>query len=188
MVSARETRVMPMAATNRGPTSATLVHGSEGLGRPRGSVPTVGTPWACRSRTAEKTVAATIATKTAGKPPREPRQHHQDGQDAQTDEQRRHDGPVESEEESLDFGTEALGVGRESEELRQLPDDDHEGETVHVPDLDLVRQEVGDESQLRDAESDLDQSDDQGQHAGQGDLSVHVPRNEEGQQSGKDHR
>ena len=138
-------------------------------------MPTVGTPWACRSRTAEKTVAAHDRHQDGRKPAREPRQHHQDGQDAQTDEQRRHDGPVESDEEGLDFGTEALGVGRESEELRQLPDDDHEGETVHVPDLDLVRQEVGDESQLRDAESDLDQSDDQGQHAGQRDLSVHVP-------------
>ncbi len=119
---------------------------------------------------------------------REPGEHHQDGQDTQTHEQRRHDGAVESEEEGLDFGTEALGVGREAEELRQLPDDDHEGETVHVPDLDFVREEVGDEPQFRDAEPDLDESDDQGQHAGQGDLSVQVPWNQEGQQSGKDHR
>ena len=44
IVSASETSVIPTAATISGPTSAHLVQGTEGLGTPRGRVPTVGTP------------------------------------------------------------------------------------------------------------------------------------------------
>ena len=66
MVSASDTSVMPTAATIRGPTSAHFVQGTEGVGTPRGSVPTVATPCACKSKIAETTVAATIPTRTAG--------------------------------------------------------------------------------------------------------------------------
>ena len=65
---------------------------------------------------------------------------------------------------------EAVGVGREAEQLGQLPDDDGDGQAVHVADLDLVGEQVGDEAELADAETDLDQPDhEQRQHPGQGD-------------------
>jgi hypothetical protein len=118
----------------------------------------------------------------------EPRQQQQDGERAQTDEQRRHDGPVESQDEGLHFGTEAVGVGREAEELRQLPDDDHQSEPVHVPDLDLVGEQVGDESQPCQSEADLDERDDEGQHPSERDLPVQIAWNEERHESGEDHR
>ena len=66
IVSARDTSVMPTAATISGPTSAHFVQGRDGAGTPRGRVPTVDTPCACRSKIAETTVAATIPTSTAG--------------------------------------------------------------------------------------------------------------------------
>ena len=66
MVSASETSVMPTAATIKGPTSDHFVQGTEGAGTPLGSVPTVATPCACRSKMAEMTVAATMPTRTAG--------------------------------------------------------------------------------------------------------------------------
>ena len=46
IVSVSETRVMPSAAIDSGPTSPTFVHGTLGVGKPRGSAPTVDTPWA----------------------------------------------------------------------------------------------------------------------------------------------
>ena len=44
IVSASETSVIPSAAAISGPTSENRVHGNEGAGMPRGSVPTVATP------------------------------------------------------------------------------------------------------------------------------------------------
>ena len=64
---------------------------------------------------------------------------------------------------------EAVGVGREPEELRQLPDDDDDRQAVHVADLDLAREQVGDEAELADTEPDLDEADEDGEHAGQRD-------------------
>ncbi len=66
MVSVSDTRVMPTAATTSGHTSLTLVQGTVGVGTPCGSAPTVATPLAERSRTADTTVAPTTATSTAG--------------------------------------------------------------------------------------------------------------------------
>src|SRR3984885_5922317 len=66
IVSASDTSVMPTAATIKGPTSAHFVQGTDGLGTPLGSVPTVATPCACRSKIAEMTVATTMPTRTAG--------------------------------------------------------------------------------------------------------------------------
>ena len=43
------------------------------------------------------------------------------------------------------------------------------GQPVHVADLHLARQQVGDEAELADAEPDLDEADQDGEHAGQGD-------------------
>ena len=53
---------------------------------------------------------------------------------------------------------EPVGVGREAEQLRQLAHDDGDAEAVHVPDLHLAREQVGDESELAQTEADLDES------------------------------
>ena len=66
MVSVSDTSVMPMAATKSGPTSLVCVHGTLGSGMPWGRAPTVATPWAARSNTADTTVAPTTATRMAG--------------------------------------------------------------------------------------------------------------------------
>ena len=66
MVSVSETSVMPTAARSSGPTSLMLVHGKAGVGTPWGSAPTVFTPCAARSTTAETIVAPMTATSTAG--------------------------------------------------------------------------------------------------------------------------
>ena len=54
---------------------------------------------------------------------------------------------------------EGVGVRLETAVLGQLPDDDDHGQAVHVADLDLARQQVGDEAELADAEPDLDEAD-----------------------------
>ena len=43
---------------------------------------------------------------------------------------------------------EAVGIGREAEQLRQLADEDRQGEAVHVADLGRLGQQVGDEPEL----------------------------------------
>ena len=63
MVSVRDTRVIPTAATRSGRTSSMSVHGTVGVGRPSGRVPTVAMS---RSKTAVTAVAPTTATRTAG--------------------------------------------------------------------------------------------------------------------------
>src|SRR6202000_305716 len=50
MVSASETSVIPSAAAMSGPTSEKLVHGTVGVGKPRGREPTVETPCCCSSK------------------------------------------------------------------------------------------------------------------------------------------
>ncbi len=66
IVSVRDTSVMPRAATNSSGTSPSRVQGRPGLGSPWGSAPTVETPCADRSRTAETTVTPMMATRIAG--------------------------------------------------------------------------------------------------------------------------
>ena len=88
-------------------------------------------------------------------------------------------------EERLEFGTEALGVGRESAELRQLPHDDDQGEPVHVADLYLVGQKVGDEAESGQAHADFDERDDHRQHPGQCDRPVRVAADEQRHQAAK---
>ena len=65
IVSVSDTRVMPTAAMRSGPTSESWVHGSEGVGNPLGSEPTVAIS-SDRPNTADTTVAPTTATSTAG--------------------------------------------------------------------------------------------------------------------------
>ena len=55
---------------------------------------------------------------------------------------------VEVREEGDDVVDEGVRVGREAEELGELADDDRDGQPVHVADLDLLGEQVGDEPQL----------------------------------------
>ena len=84
---------------------------------------------------------------------REAGQDEQDRQDPQSDHECRSNGAIEPEHEGLDFGTEALGVRRESEELGQLAHDDDEGEAVHVADLHLAREQIGDEAKPSESQA-----------------------------------
>ena len=65
-MSVSDTRVMPTAAINSGPTSLAFVQGKVGLGTPLGREPTVATPWVESSKTAETAVTPTTAASTAG--------------------------------------------------------------------------------------------------------------------------
>ena len=71
------------------------------------------------------------------------------------DRERRRVRLVEPLDELLRLREEAVGVGREPEELGELADDDRDRQAVHVADLDLLREQVGDEADaaLRSAKS-----------------------------------
>ena len=162
IVSVSETRTMPIAAAESGPMSLTDVHGNEGDGKP------------LRQR-ADRGVSSRSSSAVAS------------GRAHDGDEHRRHlrvirgnpggrqrHGPdeqgggvrlVEVREERSKLVDEAVGVGGEAEQLRQLADDDRDREPVHVADLHLVREQVGDEAELAESEADLDQADDQRHHA-----------------------
>ena len=93
-------------------------------------------------------VAPTTATSTGGHPGGEPRQDEQHDEHGDADEQRGGVGLVQALDELLDLVEEAVGVGREAEELRQLADDDRDAQAVHVADLHLLGEQVGDEAEL----------------------------------------
>ena len=69
---------------------------------------------------------------------------------------------------------EGVSVRREPAELRKLPDDDDDRQAVHVADLDLAREQVGNETQPANTQPDLDEADQNGEHAGQSDGSGRV--------------
>ena len=48
------------------------------------------------------------------------------------------------------------------------------GQAVHVADLDLAREQVGDEPELAEAEPDLDEPDDEREHPGERDRGRRV--------------
>ena len=90
--------------------------------------------------------------------------------------------------ERLQLAEERVGVGREPEQLRQLSDDDRDPEAVHVADLHLFREQVGDEPELAEAEADLDQADEDRQHARQDDRRPRVSDDQQGRDRGEDQR
>ena len=131
--------------------------GHAGVGKPCGSEPTVVTPLSASSRTADTTVAPTTATSTAGT------RRVKRGRTSSTASTAR---PTASVVESVwsrllrnawSLGEEPVGVGREAEELRQLAHDDGDGESIHVADLHLAREQVGNETELAEPESDHDE-------------------------------
>ena len=58
-----------------------------------------------------------------------------------------------------DLGAERGRVGREPAQLRQLPHDDRDGEPVDVADLDLARQQIGDEPEPAQSHRELRDAD-----------------------------
>ena len=87
---------------------------------------------------------------------------------------------------ALQLAEERVGVGREAEQLRQLPDDDRDPEAVHVTDLHLFREQVGDEAELAEAEADLDQADEDREHARQDDRRPRVSDDQQGRDRSED--
>ena len=170
IVSVSDTRVMPNAATSSGTTSLASVQGMIGPGTPWGSAPTVATPSSARPRTAESDGRADHGDQDGGQRVVIAGQDEQDGQDRRA--RRSSVGGVrlvDSLDERLDLVEEAVGVGGEAEELRQLADDDRDRQAVHVADLHLLREQVGDEPELPEPEPDLDEPHEDGEHPGQGD-------------------
>ncbi len=49
---------------------------------------------------------------------------------------------------------EAIGVRREPEELRQLPDDDGQRDPIEIADPDRARQQVGQQTEVQEPERD----------------------------------
>ena len=173
IVSVSETSVIPTAAMRSGHTSLTEVHGTVGFGNPFGSVPTVGM-WSDSPNTADTIVAATTATSTAGILRVIRGSTSRMTSTAEADRDRRGLRLVQVFEERRDFATEGSRVGREPAQLGELPHDDRDGEPVHVPDLDFTRQEVGDEPEPAEPHRDLDDADQQGEHAGELDRGLRV--------------
>ena len=81
-----------------------------------------------------------------------------------------------SEKKAPTSSTKRVRVGREAEELGELADDDRDRQPVHVADLDLLGQQVGDEPELAEAQADLDEADHERQHPGHGDRAGGVVR------------
>ena len=186
MVSVSETSVMPTAATSSGTTSPNSVQGS---GRP-------GEPFGKGADGADVEVedggghgGADHGHQHGRHLARQARQQEQYGEGGQAHREGGGVAPVEVRHELPHLVHEVVGVRREAAQLGELPDDDGDGEAVHVADLDLARQQVGHESELADTETDLDQAHEDRQHPGQGDGGRRVvARHHERGDGGEDQR
>ena len=105
-----------------------------------------------------------------------------------TDDQRVAIALVEAVHEGLDVFDEVVPVGGETEQLRELADDDRHAQAHHVADLHLLREQVCDEAQLADPEPDLDRAHEQRQEAGEGDELGRVVGDREREDRGEDQR
>ena len=117
-------------------------------------------------------------------PLREAGQHEEDGEDGEPDHERGRVGLVEPVDERTDFVDEAVRVGGEAEQLGQLPHDDGDREAVHVADLHLLGQQVGDEAELAEAEPDLDEAHEEREHPGEGDRGRGIIAGDEERRDG----
>ena len=145
------------AAAASVPRSAALVQGNEGTGKPWGSVADRLDALRGEVEHGRDDGRADDRDEHRRDLPREPRQAEQQREHAEADHQGGDVGLVEAGEERLDLLDEAVGVGGEAEELGELADEDGDGQPVHVADLDLLAQQVGDEPELAQAEADLDE-------------------------------
>ena len=140
------------------------------------------TPWSARSSTADdrgraddgdqdgRDAAASIARAARSS----------DGEHAEADEQRRSRSPGRGPRRTPDLVEEAVGVGREPEELRQLADDDRQGQAVHVADLDLASRAGRRRSRASRRPSPISITpDQQREHPGQRDRARRVARRAE---------
>ncbi len=87
-------------------------------------------------------------------------------------------------DEGLELGNEPVCVGREPCELGKLADEDRDGQAVHVADLDLLREQVGDESELAGTEPDQDQADHHRHHPGERNGGFGVVRHDDERHDG----
>ena len=122
----------------------------------------------------------------------DPRHHagerQQDDEHGHADHERRRVRLVDVPDELFDLVEEAVGIGREAEELGELADDDGDAEPVHVADLDFAGEQVGDEAQLAEPETDLDQPHQQREHPRERDRRRRVSPREEWHDGGEDQR
>ena len=166
MVSVSDTSVIPTAATSSDATSPMSVQGTVGRGQPLGKganradveVEDGGGDGGADHRDENRRDRAGEA-----------RQHEQHGERDEPDAEGRGVALVEVGHELAYFLDKGVSVRREPAELRQLPDDDDDRQSVHVADLDLAGEQVGDEAQLANTKPDLDEADQDGEHAGQSD-------------------
>ncbi len=134
-------------------------------------------------------MAPATATKHRRHLPGDPRQHEEHDEHSDADRERLPDRLIEVAEELLQLFEERVGVGREPEELRQLADDDRDRQPVHVADLHLARQQVGDEAEPREPGDDLDDPDEEGEHPGELDRPRRAGADDQQRrQRGEDHR
>ena len=143
------------------------------------------TPWGPRSSTADTTVAPTTATSTAGTFVVMRGRTRSTARTAQAGHQCRRFAAVESLEEGPDLVDEPVGIGGEPEELGELTDDDGDGQAVEVADADLAGEQVGDEAEPGNAEADLDEPDEEGEHAGEGDGAGRVAGDHQGEMAAR---
>ena len=81
-----------------------------------------------------------------------------------------------------------VGTRGEAEQLRQLADDDRDAEAVHVSDLHLLGEQVGDETEFSKPEPNLGEADEHRQHARQRDRGLGVAAREQRRYRGQDQR
>ena len=146
-MSASETTAMPIAPATSSGRSPSSTRGIVNGGRPLGSTPTRLTPRRCEVQGHRQHHRGDDRHQHGRHLRQEAAEDHHHGDAEQPDADRRGHGLARRHalHERLRLGDEPVRVGREAEQLRQLADEDREGEAVHVADLRRLGQQVRDE-------------------------------------------
>ena len=153
IVSASETTAMPNApASSRGMSPSSTL-GMVNGGRPLGSTPTRLDALGAEVQHHGEHHRGDHRHQHRGHLREDAAKDHHHGDAEQPDGDGRRDGVTGGDalHEGLRLLDEAVRVGREAEQLRQLADEDGQGEAVHVADLRRLGQQVGDEPEAHAA-------------------------------------
>ena len=182
---------MPAAPPSRSGRSERPTLGSVSGGNPCGSVPTRLTPCSPSWNSFAAAIDRTHRDEDGGDLRQQPLQdadrHEAERSDRERGSHRLAVG--DTVHEPLQLRDEAVGVDGESEELRQLPDQDRQRQTVHVADHRRLRQQVGDEAELGYSTEHHDRAHEECEHRGERDGTLRVAvGGHQGQDRRRDHR
>ena len=140
----------------------------------RGHGPQDGNPSVLKRQDRDRDDADGHDDQGAGQPRRQTLQHDEENQQTGAHDQGRWVRGVEALDELRHLREKSAGFAREAEQLRQLANQDDQGDAIQIADENGLREEVGDEAQTRDPRNDVEEAGHQRQCNHQGHVALRI--------------